>query len=197
LQCRGDRFFCGYTIYFLDLLAKSLFDMSNVTNLRGHKEVYQTLEKLDIKFDYHEHPPVPTVEEASRYWAGIDSAHCKNLFFRNHKGNRHYMVVFDYRQTLNIRDLEQRLKQGKLSFASPKRMMKYLGLEPGSVSPFGLIHDTENHVHLFIDKNLEEAHHISFHPNLNTASLVISQADFRKYLQHIGNSYEYIELYDV
>jgi len=105
-------------------------------------------------------------------------------------------VIFDYRETLNIRDLEQRLKQGKLSFASPKRMMKYLGIEPGSVSPFGLIHDKENHVHLFLDKNLKNAEHVSFHPNLNTASLVISQSDFRKFLEHIGNSYEFLELYD-
>lgn len=163
---------------------------------RGDPLVYSILEKLNIPFDYYEHPPVPTVEEASKYWAGIDSAHCKNLFFRNHKGNRHYLVVFDYVQTLNIRDLELRLKQGKLSFASPQRMMKYLGLEPGSVSPFGLIHDVDNHVHLFIDKNLKNAERISFHPNLNTASLVIPFSGFLKYLENVGNSFEFIELYD-
>jgi Ala-tRNA(Pro) deacylase len=163
---------------------------------RGDVEVYKTLHRLSIKFDYYEHPPVPTVEEASKYWNGIDSAHCKNLFFRNHKGNKHYLVIFDYQQNLNIRDLELRLKQGKLSFASPQRMMKYLGLEPGSVSPFGLIHDTQNHVHLFIDKNLQKAQHISFHPNLNTASLVIAFLDFLKYLNFKGNGYEFIELYD-
>jgi Ala-tRNA(Pro) deacylase len=163
---------------------------------RGDPQVYSILEELNIPFDYYEHPPVPTVEEAAKYWAGIDSAHCKNLFFRNHKGNRHYLVVFDYIQTLNIRDLELRLKQGKLSFASPQRMLKYLGLEPGSVSPFGLIHDNENHVHLFIDENLQKAERISFHPNLNTASLVIPFTGFLQYLKHNGNPYEFIELYD-
>jgi len=164
-------------------------------NFRGDAEVYKTLQSLGISFTYHEHPPVPTVEEASKYWEGINSAHCKNLFFRNHKGNKHYLVVFDYRQTLAIKDLEQRLRQGKLTFASPKRMRKYLGLEPGSVSPFGLIHDTDNHVHLFIDKNLRNAKHISFHPNLNTASLVLPIDGFMQYLLHVGNSYEFIELY--
>ncbi|HPF94099.1 MAG TPA: prolyl-tRNA synthetase associated domain-containing protein [Tenuifilaceae bacterium] len=165
-------------------------------NFRGDAEVYKTLQSLGISFTYHEHPPVPTVEEASKYWEGINSAHCKNLFFRNHKGNKHYLVVFDYRQTLAIKDLEQRLRQGKLTFASPKRMRKYLGLEPGSVSPFGLIHDTENHVHLFIDKNLRNAKHISFHPNLNTASLVLPIDGFMQYLSHVGNTYEFIELYE-
>jgi Ala-tRNA(Pro) deacylase len=53
---------------------------------RGDQELYRVLDELQISFDYYEHPPVPTVEEASRYWKDIDSGHCKNLFFRNHKG---------------------------------------------------------------------------------------------------------------
>jgi Ala-tRNA(Pro) deacylase len=169
--------------------------MTNKQILNGDPKVYEVLQHLGILFDYYEHPPVPTVEEASKYWVDIDAAHCKNLFFRNHKGNKHYLVIFHYLQNLNIRDLEQRLKQGKLSFASPQRMMKYLGIEPGSVSPFGLIHDIENHVNLFIDNNLKKAERISFHPNLNTASLVISFQNFEKYLKDTGNSYEFIDLY--
>ncbi|MBN1988800.1 MAG: prolyl-tRNA synthetase associated domain-containing protein [Bacteroidales bacterium] len=161
----------------------------------GDSKVYSTLNQLNIPFEYLAHPPAPTVEIAAQYWKNLDAAHCKNLFFRNHKGNKHYLVVFDYRQSLNIRDLEQRLKQGKLSFASPERMMRYLGLTPGSVSPFGLVNDTENHVHLFIDKTLKDAERISFHPNLNTASLVISTANFLRYLEWTGNTFEFLELY--
>jgi len=164
--------------------------------MNGDTKLYEVLEQLDIQFDYHEHPPGPTVEEALKYWKDIDSAHCKNIFFRNHKGNRHYLVISDYRYKLDIRDLEQRLKQGKLTFASPKRLMKYLGIEPGSVSLFGLIHDEADHVHLFIDENLLQADRISFHPNLNTASLVISQEDFQKFLNCSGNSFEFLKLYD-
>jgi len=163
---------------------------------RGDLRLYKILDELGIPIDYYEHPPVPTVEEASKYWKDIESAHCKNLFFRNHKGNRHYLVIFEYSMSLNIRDLEQRLGQGKLSFASPKRLMKYLGLEPGSVSPFGLINDTAKHVHLFIDENLKRYERISFHPNLNTASLVIPYSGFERFLRWTGNSYEYIRLYD-
>ena len=154
------------------------------------------LEKLDIPFELFEHPPVPTVEEALPYWKDIDASHCKNLFFRNHKGNRHYLVILDHRRQLNIRDMEQRLKQGKISFASPKRMERYLGLNAGSVSLFGLINDSENHVHLFIDKGLQSAKRISFHPNENNATLVISFASFLRFLESCGNSYEFIKLYD-
>jgi Ala-tRNA(Pro) deacylase len=74
-------------------------------------------------------------------------------------------------------------------------MDKYLGVEAGSVSPFGLINDSENHVHLFLDKNLKDSEKISFHPNINTASVVIAFSDFRKYLEWVGNSYEFLELY--
>ncbi len=159
-------------------------------------EVTCYLNDLNIPFDLYEHPPVPTVEEALPYWKDIDSAHCKNLFFRNHKGNRHYLVILDHRRQLNIRDLEQKLKQGKISFASPKRMERYLGLSAGSVSAFGIINDHDNHVHLFIDAALHAAEHISFHPNENNATLVISFASFLRFLESSGNSYEFIALYE-
>ncbi len=160
------------------------------------EKVFEYLKKLNIAYDCYTHPAAPTVEIAKQYWADITGVqHCKNLFFRNHKGNKHYLVIFDCDQNIAIRDLEQRLKQGKLSFASEERMMKYLGLSPGSVSLFGLINDTENHVHLFLDKHLEKAAKLSFHPNDNTASLVINQEDFMRFLHTCGNSYEFIELY--
>ena len=137
--------------------------------------VFDYLGRYALRYDYYEH--------------------CKNLFFRNHKGDRHYLVVFDCDRNLAIRDLERRLRQGKLSFASEQRMERYLGLRPGSVSPFGLINDTENHVHLFLDRNLRQQHSLSFHPNDNTGTIVIPQAEFIRYLDGCGNSYEFIDLY--
>ncbi len=110
-------------------------------------------------------------------------------------GDRHYLVCFDSERSLAIRDLEARLRQGKLTFASPERMERWLGLRPGSVSPFGLINDPENHVHLFLDVNLRDCPAYSFHPNDNRATVVIPQEEFLKYLAAVGNSYEFIELY--
>lgn len=164
--------------------------------MRGDPNLYKLFENLNITFDYYEHLPVPTVEEAALYWKDIEATHCKNLFFRNHKGNKHYLVILEYSHSLAIRDLEQRLKQGKLTFASPQRMMKYLGVTPGSVSPLGLINDKESHAHLFLDENLKRSKTISFHPCINTASLVIKYSDFIRFLEHTGNSYEYVRLYD-
>jgi Ala-tRNA(Pro) deacylase len=164
--------------------------------MRGQKELYELFEKLDISFEYHEHPPLATIEDAKIHWKDYNSGRCKNIFFRNHKGDRHYLVILEHLRQLDIRDLEKRLRQGKLTFASDKRLKQYLGLEPGSVSPFGLINDTEKHVYLFIDEKLQDYDRLAFHPNVNTASLVISKSDFLKFLSFTGVRYEFLRLYD-
>jgi Ala-tRNA(Pro) deacylase len=164
--------------------------------MRGQEELYLLFEKLNIQFEYHEHPPLATIEDTKTHWKNYNSGRCKNIFFRNHKGDRHYLVILEHLRQLNIRDLEKRLKQGKLTFASDFRLKKYLGIEPGSVSPFGLINDYEKHVHLFIDEKLKEFDRLTFHPNINTASLVLSKSDFLKFLEYTGNTFEFIRLYE-
>jgi Ala-tRNA(Pro) deacylase len=160
------------------------------------EKVLNTLNELGIPYEIYEHPPLATISDAKKYWKDIDAMHCKNLFFRNHKGNRHYLVILNWLQDLDIHDLEKRLGQGKISFASEARMDKYLGVKPGSVSAFSLINDTGKHVHVFLDENLKKAKKISFHPNINTASVVIDYADFEKFLKWKGNQYDFLKLYD-
>jgi len=169
------------------------------------EQVERYLQAHHINYSCYNHPEGKTIEEAKRWWHNDGSVHCKNIFMRNHKGNQHYLICFDCDHDLAIHDLEQRLKAslqaaghpapGKLSFASPERMMRYLGLEPGSVSPFGLINDTEHHVILFLDQNLQNAASLSFHPNDCRGTVVISQTEFRKYLKTVGNRVEWLQLY--
>jgi Ala-tRNA(Pro) deacylase len=161
----------------------------------GQQQVYDCLSRLDIRFDYYEHPEAPTIEIASQFYRGEGTTLCKNLFFRNHKGNKHYLVIMDSRHEMDIHNVERMLHQGKLSFASPERMMRYLGVKPGSVSLFNLVNDTENHVVLFVDSELMKAEKVSFHPNDNRASLVISGADMLKFIENSGNRHEIIDLY--
>ena len=164
--------------------------------MRGQKELYDLLEKLAIPFEYFEHPPLATIEDTKIHWKDYNSGRCKNIFFRNHKGDRHYLIILEHLRQLNIRDLEKRLKQGKLTFASDLRLKKHLGVEPGSVTPFGLINDKNKHVYLFIDEKLNESERLAFHPNINTATQIISKSDFIKFLAHTGQGYEFIKLYD-
>lgn len=167
--------------------------------------VLRHLDAHGIAYEVYHHPEGKTIEEAKQWWHDDGSVHCKNIFLRNHKGNQHYLVCFDCDHDLDIHDLEHRLKAelmaqgynspGKLSFASPERMDRYLGLEPGSVSPFGLINDQEHHVILFLDENLLRAERLSFHPNDCRATVVISSDMFHRYLSEIGNTYRYMQLY--
>ena len=174
--------------------------------------VHAFLEENGIDYHTHRHPPLPTIELALEYWKNIDSTHCKNLFLRNHKGNRHYLVVFECHKELGIHALEKSLRQGKLSFASQERMERCLGLLPGSVSPFGLINDMNlvmdgvpgegvaakelfengHRVKLFLDADLQNADRLSFHPCDNTASTVVSNEGFMRFLELWGGEYEWI-----
>ena len=161
----------------------------------GQPQVYAALERMGISFDYYEHPEAPTIEIAAQFYRGEGTTLCKNLFFRNHKGNRHYLVIMDSRHDRDIHDMEHRLHQGKLSFASPERLMRHLGVRPGSVSLFALVNDAGHEVTLFVDRRLLEAEKVSFHPNDNRASLVISSADMMRFVEQAGNPYEVLDLY--
>jgi Ala-tRNA(Pro) deacylase len=150
------------------------------------------LRELGIAFTRHEHPPVATVEEAEQHWTGIDAMHCKNLFLRNQKGTRHYLVILAHTKKADLRSVADQIGDGKLSFASPERLMTHLGLTPGSVSPFGLIHDRDHRVRVVIDRDLKVAARISFHPNINTVTLTIASADFQRFLEACGNTVQYV-----
>jgi len=152
------------------------------------------LQELGIAVMRHEHPPVATVDEAEKHWADIDATHCKNLFLRNQKGTRYYLVIVKHSKRADLRALADQIGDGKLSFASPDRLMTCLGLTPGSVSPFGLIHDAEHHVRVILDRDLKSAQRVSFHPNINTATLVVSRDDFARFLAACGNPVQYIEV---
>ncbi len=149
--------------------------------------VYEYLEKTGITYQRNEHPPVYTVEEASRFWREIEGTHCKNLFLRNNKGNRHYLVVMEQSKKVDLKQLADKTGAGKLSFASPERLKRFLGLETGAVSPFGLINDQDKAVCVVLDRNLKQGEKINFHPNVNTATITISYADFMVFLEKCGN----------
>src|SRR3954463_13632256 len=154
--------------------------------------VVARLNELGIEFTRHEHPAVATVDEASAHWAGIDATHCKNLFLRNQKGSRHYLVIIVATKKADLRAVADQIGDGKLSFASPERLMTHLGVTPGSVSPFGLINDASREVRVFLDRDLANATRISFHPNVNTVTVVLAFADFERFLAARGNPVRYL-----
>jgi Ala-tRNA(Pro) deacylase len=156
------------------------------------QSVRARLDALRIAYERHEHPPVATVEAAEKYWSGIEATHCKNLFLRNQKGNRHYLVILEHQKKADLRRVADQIGDGKLSFGSPERLMMHLGLTPGSVSPFGLIHDATHTVRVVLDRDLKSADRLSFHPNINTVTFVVSAADFTRFLESCGNVVQHV-----
>lgn len=149
--------------------------------------VYDALAALGIEFQTYEHPPVFTAEEAAEHWAAIPATRVKNLFLRNKKGDRHYLVILEIGKQADLRTLVKAIGDDRLSFGSAERLMARLGVTPGSVSPFGLLNDTDSSVRVMIDEDLRSAERLIFHPNVNTASVTIRVADFERFLASRGN----------
>jgi Ala-tRNA(Pro) deacylase len=158
------------------------------------RKVLEILEDLGIAYVRHEHPPVATVEEAEKHWGPIKGAHCKNLFLRNKRGNRHYLVIAAVDKAVDLKRLNALLGEDRLSFASPERLKRWLGLEPGAVSPFGLVNDATRQVDVVCDEALKSSAGLGFHPNVNTATLEIALADFEKFLASRGNTVRWLKL---
>ena len=158
------------------------------------EHVCRALDAMGITYERYTHPPVFTSDEAAEHWAGIPATRVKNLFLRNKKGNRHYLVILEIGKQADLRHLVTIIGDDRLSFGSPERLMSALGLTPGSVSPFGLLNDPAHAVHVIVDEDLRRAERLIFHPNINTASLTIAVADFERFLAARGNHVRWIRV---
>jgi Ala-tRNA(Pro) deacylase len=158
------------------------------------QQVAERFQALGVSYERYEHPPVNTAEEGERHWVGIDAVHCKNLFLRNQKDTLHYLAVVVHSKRVNLRALADQIGDGKLSFASPERLMTYLGVTPGSVSPTGLINDSQRHVRVFLDRDLKSARRISFHPNINTVTFTVAFSEFERFLAACGHQIRYVDM---
>lgn len=156
--------------------------------------VYATLERLGIGYERYDHPPVFTGDDVARHWTGIPATPVKNLFLRNKKGDRHYLVILEVARVADLRQLVTVVGDDRLSFGSPDRLLAKLGVTPGSVSPFGLIHNHARDVRVIVDADLRKAERLIFHPNVNTSSLTIALADFERFLADCGNPVRWVDL---
>jgi Ala-tRNA(Pro) deacylase len=158
------------------------------------RKVYEVLDGMGIAYEKYEHPPVFTGDEAAEHWAPIPATRVKNLFLRNKKGDRHYLVILEIGKQADLRQLVKVIGDDRLSFGSADRLMAQLGVTPGSVSPFGLLHDASAELQVIVDQDLRRAERLIFHPNVNTASVTISIADFERFLATRPNKVRWLSL---
>jgi Ala-tRNA(Pro) deacylase len=158
------------------------------------QKVYDVLNNLSISFEIIEHEAALTVEEMESVLPEMDAQVCKNLFLRDQKGKQHYLVVMPKEKPFNLKDFEANQGLGKMSFASEKRLLKYLDVPSGSVSPLGLINDESGHVIVYMDASLKTMDQIGVHPNINTATVTFSAKDLEKFLNTLSNDVYWVEL---
>lgn len=156
-------------------------------------ELFAFLRELGIETATVEHPPVYTVEQAQQHREGLEGGFVKNLFLRNKKGKM-WLVVAEESTPINLRALGRGLGAGNLSFASPDRLQRYLGVQPGAVSPFGLINDTEGLIRVVLDQRLATLDPLNLHPLDNARTTAIAPGDLFRFLEATGHTFELVDL---
>ncbi|MEK7524702.1 MAG: prolyl-tRNA synthetase associated domain-containing protein [Patescibacteria group bacterium] len=157
-------------------------------------DIYSFLQEHGITYERFDHPAVFTCEESEKLCPDMPGNPTKNLFLRDKNGGRHFLVSVGHDKSADLKKLKDLLGVSKLSFASPERLKQFLGVEPGSVTLFGLMNDKDHKVEVIIDKNLWDGQLLQCHPLVNTATLAIPQAEMKKFLELTRHAFQILEV---
>ena len=150
-------------------------------------ELETLLAELGVTYERFDHAPVFTCAEADAAVPDTPAVQTKNIFLRDKRGRRHILLVTTCEKSVDIKQFAEQADADRLSFASPERMMKYLGVEPGSVTVLGLMHDTTRAVELYVDAEVWRSPSWRCHPLVNSATLVLSRTDLERFFAHTGH----------
>lgn len=163
------------------------------TSGRLDKEVrtYDFLDQLGIQYDRIDHEEANTMEACEKIDQALAPAViCKNLFLCNAQKTRFYLLMIRGDKKFKTKEISKQINSARLSFADAEYMVKYLDIEPGSVSVMGLMNDTEHQVTLLVDEDVLNAEWVGCHPCINTSSLRIKSEDiFGKFCPATGHEY--------
>ncbi len=164
-----------------------------MTEPKTPQQLFDLLDDLGIETETVSHQPVFTVEQAKELRGTLPGAHSKNLFLRNKKSQMFLLVALEDR-SIDLKALGDQLGIGRLSFGSPDRLMTYLGVIPGAVSPFAAINDNTNEVRVFLDRGLLDSNRLNFHPLDNAQTTGIDTDDLLRFLEATGHAPEIVDL---
>ena len=150
-------------------------------------ELLSFLANLDIATSTVDHIPVFTVEEAQLVHGDIAGGHCKNLFCKDEK-NVLWLIVALEDARIDLKAAPAKIDSKRLTFAKPELLMEILGLEPGSVTPFGLINDKNASVNVILDQAMMAHERLNFHPLKNDATTTIAADDLLKFIRACGHN---------
>ncbi|WP_421995230.1 prolyl-tRNA synthetase associated domain-containing protein [Reyranella sp.] len=156
------------------------------------QQLFARLDSLGIAHRTVEHAPVFTVEEAKALRGDLPGHHIKNLFLRNKKEEMWLVVALEDR-TVDLKRLGEVLGAGRLSFGSPERLQRHLGVAPGSVTPLALANDLAGTVRVALDRGLLEGGPVNAHPLVNSMTTALSGADLLRFLAATGHEPRWLE----
>lgn len=151
-------------------------------------DLFAKLAALGIRTQTVKHPPLFTVEQSKTLRGELPGGHTKNLFLKDKK-DRMWLVTAEEDRPIDLKALGTALgASGRVSFGSPERLMRHLGVIPGAVTPFGLVNDTDREVSFVLDDGLMRHDTLNFHPLTNEATTAIARDDFLRFLEAIGHA---------
>jgi Ala-tRNA(Pro) deacylase len=150
-------------------------------------DLFAYLDGLGIAHRTVTHPPLFTVEQSRALRGTIAGGHTKNLFVKDKK-DKVFLLVAPENASIELKSMHRLLgASGRFSFGSPDLMRELLGVEPGSVTPFGVINDTAGRVSVVLDRAMMANDILNYHPLVNTMTTSIKGADLVKFLQATGH----------
>ncbi|BAI72944.1 prolyl-tRNA synthetase associated region [Azospirillum sp. B510] len=150
------------------------------------------LDALGIRAVTHSHPPLHTVEESKALRGALPGGHCKNLFLKDKK-DQHWLVVALEDARVDLNRLDKLIGSARLSFASAERLWRFLGIRPGSVTPFALVNDSELKVRVVLQKAMMEHELLNYHPLLNDRTTAIGRDDLLRFIRACGHEPAVVE----
>ncbi len=158
------------------------------------EDLVARLDALGIAHSTHRHPPVFTVEEAQALKGDLPGAHTKNLFLRDKKGAM-WLLVALFDRDIDLKAVARTLSvSGRLSFGSRERLMRYMGVEPGSVTPFAVINDLGGVVRVALDRGLRNQEIWNAHPLDNSMTTALRGVDMLRFLEDADHPPTWVEL---
>ena len=154
--------------------------------------LFARLDELGLAHRTVEHAPVFTVEQAKEHRGVLPGHHIKNLFLRNKKEAMWLVVALEDR-AIDLKRLGEVLGAGPLSFGSPERLRRHLGVEPGSVTPFAMINDADRQVALVLDRGLQQGGPVNAHPLTDSMTTAISFADLGRFFEATGHAPQWLD----
>lgn len=144
------------------------------------------LDAAGVKYHYVEHEHADTIDDVVALGLEGGEKIAKNLFVRDAKKINYYVLTVAQHKHVSLRDAQEMMGAGKLSFASEEELAALLGLEKGSVTPLGYMTDKAKKVKFVID-SVFRGGEIGVHPCKNTATVWLKTDDLVALIRKHGN----------